>query len=482
MSTNKNPAILHTNQQEQQYSNQLYQQHAFMQRSVDGVGYQLSQQHSYQPPAGTQPMPLQPNPIRSNPQQQQPQQDVKMQHQLTQHNATHRYNMSNQNTYRSTQQQPQLQPQVRVNRPAPIFQPNTYVVQNYPRPYYQPYQPQQYIPGMPTAYYTIPNTRPYLNPTIQPNPSNLVPTATPPPLQQTIISPMPGPAVPIINQSKNRSRAIKIINPDTKEEIKVGNDESSASSNDEAKHIHTEKHYDNETSYMTEYNPYVDTQTPVVSAMSDGPSVEISHKQKVKKKVIEVVEERQVPVERADEFNGTVAGSMLQTSAVEFQPSKPPPMIIQPREPMKIEETVTVVVADEILTNQNHIEDIPDDYVNVEMVNQEVVHIEPEVDTQIEPVNSLVTSSPDETDKSVGVSVPDVIEYSTEMASDKPKAVSTPNVDEVRIFLFILFYVTVACKKFSFTSKDDIQVRYEQHSKFSIRKIFAVISLHRINS
>lgn len=420
---------MHTNQQEQQYNNQLYQQHAFMQRSVDGVGYQLSQQHTYQPPA-TQPMPLQPNPIRSNPQQQQPQQDVKMQHQLTQHNATHRYNMSNQTTYRSSQQQPQLQPQVRVNRPQ-IFQPSTYVVQNYPRPYYPQYQPQQYIPGMPTAFYTIPN-RPFLNPTIQPNPSNLVPTATPPPLQQTIISPMPGPAVPI-NQSKNRSRAVKIINPDTKEEVKVGNDESAASSNDEPKHIHMEKHYENETSYMTEYNPYVDTQTPVVSAMSDGPSVEISHKQKVKKKVIEVVEERQqAPAERVDdEFNGTVVGSVLQTSAVEFQPSKPPPMIIQSREQLKNEENITVAVADETLTNQNHIiEDVPDDYVNVEMVDQEIVHNEPEVESQIEPVNSVIPSSTDETDKSVGVLVPEVIEYSTEMASDT-KTIATPNVDEV---------------------------------------------------
>lgn len=419
---------MHTNQQEQQYNNQLYQQqHAFMQRSVDGVGYQLSQ-HTYQPPAGTQP--LQPNPIRTNPQQQQQpqQQDVKMQHQLTQHNATHRYNMSNQNTYRSSQQQPQLQPQVRVNRPAQIFQPSTYVVQNYPRPYYQPYQPQQYIPGMPTAFYTIPN-RPYLNPTIQPNPSNLVPTATPPPLQQTIISPMPGPAVPT-NQSKSRSRAIKIINPDTKEEIKVGNDESSASSNDEPKHIHMEKHYENETSYMTEYNPYVDTQTPVVSAMSDGPSVEISHKQKVKKKIIEVVEvERPVilPVERVDdEFNGTVASSVLQTSAVEFQPSKPPPMIIQSREPIKIEENVAVAAADEILTNQNHVEDEVADYVNVELVNEEVVVVnEPEAESQIEPI-SLVTSSTDETDKSIGVLVPDEIEYNTELVSET-KTASTPN-------------------------------------------------------
>lgn len=444
---------MHTNQQEQQYNNQLYQQHAFMQRSVEGVGYQLSQQHTYQPPAGTQPMPLQPNPIRSNPQQQQPQQDVKMQHQLTQHNATHRYNMSNQNTYRSSQQQPQLQPQVRVNRPAQIFQPSTYVVQNYPRPYYQPYQPQQYIPGMPTAFYTIPN-RPYLNPTIQPNPSNLVPTATPPPLQQTIISPMPGPAVPL-NQSKNRSRAIKIINPDTKEEIKVGNDESSAGSTDEPKqHIHMEKHYENETSYMTEYNPYVDTQTPVVSAMSDGPSVEISHKQKVKKKVIEVVEERQVPVERVDdEFNGTgaVVSSVLQTSAVEFQPfqpSKPPPMIIQSREQLKNEENVAVAASDEASTNQNHVEDIADDYVNAETANQEIVQNEPEVESQIEPVNSLIASSTDETDKSVGVLVPDEIEYNTETAFDT-KPISAPNVEEVRFHLFFsatYFYHTTISK------------------------------------
>ncbi|KAG4076043.1 hypothetical protein HA402_011517 [Bradysia odoriphaga] len=426
MSTNKNPAILHTNQQEQQYNNQLYQQHAFnMQRSVDGVGYQ----HSYQPSAGTQPMPLQPNPIRTNPQQQQQPQDVKMQHQLTQHNATHRFSMSNQNTYRSSQQQPQLQQQVRVNRPTQIFQPSTYVVQNYPRPYYQPYQPQQYIPGVPTAFYTIPN-RPYMNPAIQPNPSNLVPTATPPPLQQTIISPMPGPAVPI-NQSKNRSRAVKIINPDTKEEVKVGNDDSTATSNEEPKHIQMDKHYENETGYMTEYNPYVDTQTPVVSAMSDGPSVEISHKQKVKKKIAEVVEDIPVPEELVDDdVNGTVASSVLQTTAVEFQPSKPPPVIIQPREEMKNDESNLFGTIVETLTNQNHVEDVSDDYGTVELLNQEVAHDEPEIESQIEPISSLTIKSTDEPDKSVDALVPDEIEYNTEMVAEF-KTTSTSNVDEV---------------------------------------------------
>lgn len=416
---------MHTNQQEQQYNNQLYQQHAFMQRSVEGVGYQ----HSYQPSAGTQPMPLQANPIRSNPQQQQQPQDVKMQHQLTQHNATHRFSMPNQNTYRSSQQQPQLQQQVRVNRPAQIFQPSTYVVQNYPRPYYQPYQPQQYIPGVPTAFYTIPN-RPYMNPAIQTNPSNLVPTATPPPLQQTIISPMPGPAVPI-NQSKNRSRAVKIINPDTKEEVKVGNDDSTATSSEEPKHIQMDKHYENETGYMTEYNPYVDTQTPVVSAMSDGPSVEISHKQKVKKKIAEVVEDIQVQVERDDGVNGTVASSVLQTTAIEFQPSKPPPVIIQPREYTKNEESnINVGTADKTLTNQNRVADVSDDYGSIELVKQEVFQNEPKVESQIELISSLVSRSTDEPDKSADALVPDEIEYNAEMASNS-KIASTPSVDEV---------------------------------------------------
>lgn len=436
MSTNKNPAILHTNQQEQQYNNQLYQQHAFMQRSVDGVGYQ----HSYQPSAGTQPMPLQPNPIRSNPQQQQQQQDVKMQHQLTQHNATHRFSMSSQNTYRSSQQQPQLQQQVRVNRPAQIFQPNTYVVQNYPRPYYQPYQPQQYIPGVPTAFYTIPN-RPYMNPAIQPNPSNLVPTATPPPMQQTIISPMPGPALPI-NQSKSRSRAVKIINPDTKEEVKVGNDDSPVTSNEEPKHIQMDKHYENETGYMTEYNPYVDTQTPVVSAMSDGPSVEISHKQKVKKKIAEVVEDIQSPVELVDDdVNGTVACSVLQTTAVEFQPSKPPPVIVQVREQTKNEESNVVETPVKVFSNQYIVEGVSDDYGNVELSNQEVTHNEVKMESQIEPISNLIIRSTDEPDKSVDALVPDETVYNAEPASNF-KTTSTPVVDEV-CFYFILFQSVV---------------------------------------
>lgn len=420
MSTNKNPAILHTNQQEQ-YNNQLYQQHAFIQRSVDGVGYQLSTQHTYQPPAGSQSMQLQPNQIRSNPQQQQPpQQEVKMQHQLTPHNATHRYNMSNQNTYRSSSQQqpqqPQLQPQVRVNRPNQIFQPNTYVLQNYARPYYPPYQ-QQYIPGMPT-FYTIPN-RPYMNPAIQPNPSNLVPTATPPPLQQTIISPMPVPPVPI-NQSKNRSRAVKIINPDTKEEVKVGNDESSAIPNDEQKHIQMEKHYETESSYMTEYNLYVDAQTPVVSAMSDGPSVEISHKQKVKKKIAEIIEDRQaLQIERDDDFNGTASGSVLQMSAVEFQPAKPTPMT-QSREQIKHNEENI-----DILTNQNHSDDLPELARKPEVVRNEV-----EEESDVEAASNPILGSSDETDKSVGIVVPDEIGSNTEMIPDA-KPVPATIADEV---------------------------------------------------
>ncbi|KAJ6638926.1 Eukaryotic translation initiation factor 4 gamma 3, partial [Pseudolycoriella hygida] len=446
MSTNKNPAILHTNQQEQQYNNQLFhQQHAFMQRSVEGVGYQISP-HTYQPPAGTQPMPLQPNPIRSNPQQQQPpQQDVKMQHPLTQHNvhnATHRYNMSNQ-SYRSSQQQPQMQ--------------------------------AQFIAGVPTtAFYAIQN-RPFLNQALQSNPSNLVPTATPPPLQQPIISQMPGPAVPI-NQSKNRSRAVKIINPDTKEEVKVGNDELAATSNDESKLIHMEKHYETETSYMTEYNPYVDAQTPVVSAMSDGPSVEISHKQKVKKKVIEVVEDRQqVPIERVDdEFNGTVAASVLQTSAVEFQPSKPPPMVIQPREQIQKEEIMNVAPVDETLTNQNHIEELPVDYVSAGMAGQEIEHIEPELESQAEPV---IPSSTDETDKSVDVMVSEEIEYNTEMAPDA-KLASTPNVDEITEGIEDMSYDSISSE--DNISKDKIDEPQAQPEPKA--NPMAVIANQRINS
>ncbi len=165
------------------------------------------------------------------------------------------------------------------------------------------------------------------------------------------------------------------------------------------------------------------------------------------------------PLERVDdEFNGTIANSVLQSSAVEFQPSKPPPMIIPapsaPRDETKNEENVVVAAAatpDESLSNQNHVDDVGDDYVNVEMVNDEVVvHIKPEVELHTEVINSssgitttstatTTTGSTDETDKSVGVLVPDEIEYNTAglMTSDT-KTVSPPNVEEVRHFAFIL--------------------------------------------